>query len=352
MFGFYISLPFLFFALYRLFIVLYNFYSRPFLLNGSPNDNPLVSILVFVQNSENSIGKLLQSLSNQTYHNYEVLIYNDQSKDKTVDVISQLSAGDKKVRLFNGNDVNNEWQRKNYAYDKLTQLAKGEYYIFIDSDTCIDIQFIANAISHLQRKSLSLLTIYPKQQSQRFLERIQISAFEWLFFSSVSTKSFLKNRVGEILVLNKPLQIFEARTYNSNRWHERCKADESSAIKIIEEINSLNLRNDSLFGDNSLTYNVVSSLSERIDHISGILLRFIKNRNLLIAYSIAISLGFILAVFLLPFPLVLLYLFSIIYGRMIVALLCQQSVVISLIFLPVQFIFIVQALYKAIIKAK
>ena len=350
MLGFYFSLPFLLFALYRLFVVLYNYFTRPYLPIGIPTDNPLVSIFIYVQNSEKSIGKLLTGLSNQTHQNYEVLIYNDQSTDKTVDLISEISGGDKRFRLFNGNDVNSGWQRKNYAYDKLVQLAKGQYYTFANSELIIDNQFVANALYHMHRKSLSLLTIYPKFQSQSFWKGLQNSAFQQMFFSLVLVKYYLRKRAGDRLVLEKQLIIIEANNYQTNRWFEKFKDIESPESKISDEICLLNFKSDSLLGDNSLTYEVTNSYNEITDYQIGLITRFNKSKKGLIAYAIAATLGLFIAIFLLPFPLVFLYLFAIICSRMLVAMLNQESVLISLLLLPVQFIVMTQILVKAIKK--
>lgn len=348
MFGFYIALPFLLFALYRLFVVVYNYIFRPFLPIGTPTDNPLVSILVYVKNSEQTIGSLIQGLINQTYPNFEVLIYNDQSSDKTVDVIGEKSAGDKRVRLFSGNDVNNGGQRKNYAYDKLIQLVKGQYYIFLNSEIVVGDQLIANAISHMQGKSLSLLTIYPKPQSQNFWVRMQISATQCMLLSLESAKLFLRKRADERSIVDNPLLFVEATVYQSHRWHEKFKGDEAPEAKIAEAISALSLKYDSLLGDNSSTYEVVDSFHERTDHLSVSLAVFFKSRNSLIAYTTATLLGLIVTIFLLPFPLVFLYIFAIIYSRMLTALLCQQSILGSLLLFPVQYFTLMRALVNAI----
>ncbi len=351
MLGFYFALPFLLFALYRLFVVLYNYFTRPYLPIGTPTDNPLVSIFVYVQNSEKSIGKLLTGLSNQTHQNYEVLIYNDQSTDKTVDIISEISGGDKRFRLFNGNDVNSGWQRKNYAYDKLVQLAKGQYYVFADPELIIDSEIVANAISHMQGKSLSLLTIYPKPQSQNFWTGLQISAFQQMFLSLVLVKYYLGKRAGDSYILEKQLIIIEANNYQTNRWFEKFKDIESLESKISDEIHLLNLKHDSLLGDDSLTYEVANSDNEITGYHIDLITRFNKSRNGLIAYAIAVTLGLFIAIFLLPFPLVFLYIFAIIYSRMLLAMLYQQSVIASILHLPVQFIVMTQVLVKAIKKS-
>lgn len=344
MLGFYIALPFLIFALYRLFVVLYNYFSRPYLPIGIPEENPLVSILVYAQNSEKSIGTLIKGLLDQTHQNFEVLIYNDLSNDKTVDIIAEVSAGDKRFRLFNGNDINIDWQRKNYAYYKLAQLAKGQYYIFLNSDSCVDNQFVANALAHVQRKSLSLLTIYPKPQSSQFWLGMRISVFQWIFLSAFYAKSLIKKEVEKKFFIGKPLIIIEANTYQTNGWQEKFKDKESPETQIAKSINSLNLKSDSLLGDNSITYEVENFDSEIY------LTSLTKSRNGLIAYTTANALGLILAILLLPFPLVFLYLFAIIYGRMLVAMLCQQSVLVSLLLLPVQYFVMIKILFKAIKK--
>lgn len=352
MLGFYISIPFLIFALYRLVVVLYNYFTRPFLPIGIPKDNPLVSILVYVRNSEKNIGNLIQGLTNQTHQNFEVLIYNDQSNDKSVDVIGEISAGDKRFRLFNGNDINNGWQRKNYAFDKLSQIAKGQYHIFINADFIVDNQFIANAVSHMQVKSLSLLTIYPKAKSQSFWTRTQIDAIQWMFFSLVSVKLYLRKRAEDGGILENPIQIVEADNYKQNRWYEKFNDDEFPEDKIVKAACDLKLNNFSILSDNSLSYLESCSFNERLEHLSDSIVTFLKSRNLLISYTVASTLGLILAIFLLPFPLFFLYLFSILFGRMLVALLCQESVFGSLLFLPLQQFILLQVLFKAIKKSR
>ncbi|RPH32861.1 MAG: glycosyltransferase family 2 protein [Bacteroidales bacterium] len=347
MLGFYLVLPFLLFALYRLFVVLYNYFTRPFLPSGIPADNPLASIIVYVQNSDKSIGKLIQGIKEQTHQNFEVLIYNDQSNDKTVEVITEISAGDKRFRLFNGGELNTGWQNKNYAYDKLVQIAKGQYYIFVDSDNFIDSQFVANAISHMQRKSLSLLMLYPKLYSHRFWTRMQISATQWVFLTLVYAKSFLIKRAGENSIFANPLLIAEATSYQSNRLHEKFKDVPNPEIKIADAARSLNLKCDSLLGDNSLTQKILNFNNELADFSSDL----IKSRNGLIAYTIATTLGLFLAISLLPFPLVFLYLLALIYSQMLIAMINQQSIILSLLIMPIQYFVLVKSLIIAIKKS-
>jgi len=346
MLGFYISLPFLFFALYRLFVVLYNFFKRPFLPNGKPAEGTFISVLVYAQNAEKSIGNLLLGLSKQSHQDFEVLIFNDLSTDKTVDAITQFAAGDKRFRLFNGNDINNGWNRRCYAFEKLSQIAKGQYLIFVDSNLIVDIQLFANAIANMQHKSLSLLTIYPKPYALGFWNQLQISTISWVWFSRVSVIKYLTQWGGEGAITKNPMIVAEATSYKTNKWFEKYKDAEFPEVEISNQQSS-----EVLLGDNSLTFNVDDLYSSTSQYFELCVKKFFKNRNSLIAYSIAVGLGLILAIFLLPFPLVFLYLFALIYSQMLIALLNQQSIILSLLIMPIQYFLLVKGLIMAIKKS-
>ena len=50
---------------------------------------PLVSIVTPVYNGEKTIGKTIESVINQTYNKFEMIIVDDLSNDKTVDIIKK-----------------------------------------------------------------------------------------------------------------------------------------------------------------------------------------------------------------------------------------------------------------------
>lgn len=92
---------------------------------------PLVSVLMPVYNAERFIQEAIRSLLNQTYTNWELLILNDGSTDKTAEVIN----------TFNDSRINYFEQNKNIGYLKscnlLFQKTKGEFLSFLDADdTC------------------------------------------------------------------------------------------------------------------------------------------------------------------------------------------------------------------------
>jgi len=76
---------------------MWRFTSATSVFNG-----PLVSILVPARNEEQNIERCLKSLQNQLYKNYEIIVLNDNSTDKTLEIVSRIVADDSRVKVING----------------------------------------------------------------------------------------------------------------------------------------------------------------------------------------------------------------------------------------------------------
>lgn len=69
------------------------------------NDQPLVSIILPTYNREQYIRKAIDSVLDQTYRNFELIIINDGSTDETTEIVSEFSKKDLRVRIIT-NKVN------------------------------------------------------------------------------------------------------------------------------------------------------------------------------------------------------------------------------------------------------
>lgn len=90
---------------------------------------PLVSIIIPLYNRENTIQRSVDSILNQTYTNIEVIIVDDGSTDKSVDMLKKY-ADDSRVKVF----YQGENKGANAARNRGIREAKGEYIAFQDSD--------------------------------------------------------------------------------------------------------------------------------------------------------------------------------------------------------------------------
>jgi glycosyltransferase involved in cell wall biosynthesis len=89
---------------------------------------PLVSIVVPAYNAAEYIREMINSVHQQTFDNWELIIVNDGSADKTVSVINEFSA-DKRIRLINQKNLG-----VSAARNAGINAAKGDFIGFMDAD--------------------------------------------------------------------------------------------------------------------------------------------------------------------------------------------------------------------------
>lgn len=92
---------------------------------------PFFSIIIPVYNRPDEVDELLESLSNQTYLDFEVLLIEDGSSEKC-DVVAQKYNSDINIRYYY-KDNSGRSKTRNFGMEK----AKGKYFVFFDSDCVI-----------------------------------------------------------------------------------------------------------------------------------------------------------------------------------------------------------------------
>ena len=102
---------------------------------------PKISIIVPMYNSEKYIKKCLESILNQTYEDFEVLLVNDGSTDKTESIVNRYN--DKRIKYIK-NKKSGIGKTRNLGIDK----SKGEYLMFVDSDDYLDKSAVEKLYIH------------------------------------------------------------------------------------------------------------------------------------------------------------------------------------------------------------
>ena len=98
----------------------------------------LISVIIAAYNSEKFIRRCLLSVISQTHQNLEIIVIDDGSTDKTVDIIRSIN--DSRIRLIQRQQNYGISLTRNHGID----IAKGKYIGFIDADDFIDPDFYQN----------------------------------------------------------------------------------------------------------------------------------------------------------------------------------------------------------------
>lgn len=103
--------------------------------------NPLVSIIVPCYNQEDYINDALESVYNQTYTNWECIVMDDGSEDRSEEIIQQWISKDTRFKYYY-KDNGGICETRNFAI----QCATGEYILPLDGDDKLHDTYIEKAI--------------------------------------------------------------------------------------------------------------------------------------------------------------------------------------------------------------
>ena len=100
------------------------------------NNQYLISVIIPVYNSENTLDRCLGSIINQTYKNLEIIIINDGSKDNSLEKIKEYQNKDSRIVFFSqeNHGVSN-------ARNQGLKHVHGDFVQFVDADDDLDLDY-------------------------------------------------------------------------------------------------------------------------------------------------------------------------------------------------------------------
>ena len=113
----------------------------------------LISIIMAAYNAEKTIEQAVSSVLNQTYPNFELLVVNDCSKDRTVELVMDIAAKDSRVRLIS--NVKNSGV--SYTRKHGLEESNGSWIAILDSDDAWTPDKLEKQIELQKRTNADLL---------------------------------------------------------------------------------------------------------------------------------------------------------------------------------------------------
>jgi chlorobactene glucosyltransferase len=135
-------------------------------------DLPFISVVIPARNEEAKIGRCLESMLAQDYPNFELIVIDDRSTDKTAEIIESFAKRDSRIKFVRGKDAPDGWVGKCNALAFAVGFASGDWYIFTDADTCHQPNSLRDAIGYATANKVDLVSFVPLQELGSFFERI------------------------------------------------------------------------------------------------------------------------------------------------------------------------------------
>jgi len=346
----YIAYFILVFSVIQLLVAFVNLIFRQNFSRVKTNYSGLVSVLIPARNEEKNIATILSDLQNQDYHNIEVTVFNDQSTDRTEEIITEFTKKDARIKLVNSNGLPEGWLGKNYACYSLSKHAKGNFLLFLDADVRISNDIIINTIGHSIKHNLGLLSIFPKQIMMTLGERITVPNMNFILLSLLPLILVRKSNYPSLAAANGQFMLFNSKIYFDTNPHELMKADKVEDIEIARYFKNNNIPVACLTGNDTIKCRMYEGFTEAVNGFSKNVINFFgKSFILATLFWLVTTFGFI-AILASFSPMVsTLYLITIIATRVFISIVSRQNILLNLILAIPQQITMGIFIYKAFI---
>ena len=128
---------------------------------------PLVSIIIPIFNRENLIKETLDSILQQSYLNWECIIVDDGSTDKTIEVVRNYIKKDSRFNLFQRplNRLKGGNAARNFGFEK----SKGQLIQWFDSDDIMLSNFITEKVKYYWFDIIEWLYFFPYRKFTSYI---------------------------------------------------------------------------------------------------------------------------------------------------------------------------------------
>lgn len=220
---------------------------------------PKVTLIIPVYNSEKYISKCLDSILEQTYNDYEILIVNDGSKDNSQQVINEYK------NKYPEKIISIEQENKGVSEtrNESIQRANGDYIMFIDNDDYLDKNYIETFVNEIEEQDYDIVLGGYRRitETGKVLKELKLQDKEWSKlmipapWSKIYKKQyliqndivFLKNNIGEdvyfnlkAMLLSKKIKIIDYVGYN---WFFNTQSVSNTIQKNITQLQVYELLN-------------------------------------------------------------------------------------------------------------
>jgi chlorobactene glucosyltransferase len=197
---------------------------------------PRVSVLVPARDEEANIGDCVRSLLAQDYPDCEVIVLDDQSCDRTGEILAGLASQDCRLRIIAGHALPAGWLGKHWACHQLAEAATGDLLLFTDADTRHAPQSLQHGVAALAAEQADLLTAYPRQEVVTWAEKLVVPFFPWSILSFLPLALAYRVRASALCAANGQYMLFRRAAYDQIGGYAAVRTDAVDDIALARQI--------------------------------------------------------------------------------------------------------------------
>ncbi|MBX3388224.1 MAG: glycosyltransferase [Phycisphaeraceae bacterium] len=234
-------------------------YAKP---PSAVSSGPLVTVCIPARNEEENIAACAKSVLASEYENIDVLVYDDQSTDRTPAILRELIASDPRVRAAETTSLPAGWNGKQHACWRMGQQARGEWMIFTDADVRFEPSCIGRALASANQRKAALLSTFPRQITGSLSEDLAVPMIFFMLFSYLPMPMMRMGNspaasagCGQFLMVRRD-------AYEKSGGHSAFKDSMHDGVKMPREVRKAGFHTDLFDGTELVSVRMYRGLSQ------------------------------------------------------------------------------------------
>ena len=263
---------------------------------------PKVSIILPARNEEKHIHYCINSLLRQDYSDFELILVNDESTDRTLEIMKEFeNSYPSKIKVVNVTGRGKNWIGKNWACYQGYLKSNGILLLFTDADSFHSEKTMSLAVQNIIYNKLDAITVMPMLLCNDFLTKATLpllTTFMHTRFSPLkvnSAKSKLGYFFGSYFIISRD-------TYEKVGSHESVKHEIIEDGALGKKVKEGNFKMKMLRGESYVQAIWARNYIELLNAIDRLVIPLFKEKRF-IASLLSIALFFLLLFPVLVFPL-------------------------------------------------
>lgn len=253
---------------------------------------PKISILIPARNEEKNIEKCVRSILNQNLKDFEVIVLNDASEDKTLEILKKIQNEDSRLKVIDNKTLKDGWLGKPNACQILFENSKGDILVFLDADTFHKENSISKGVSFLLKNNLDFVSVFPQEIVLSFFEKLIVPFMNFALMAFHPLIPFA----------NGQFTIYKREVLDKIGGFEKIKDEVLDDIKMVNLLRKLKFKTRILSGKDI-------SFCRMYYDSKSLFMGFIKSYFAIFDYHLLLSIFvFTYLIFAFFYPYILIYL--------------------------------------------
>ena len=222
---------------------------------------PGVSVLIPARDEESNIAACVLSYLGSRYPDFEVIVLDDESRDRTSAILAGLKRGRPRLRVLKGSPLPKGWVGKNWACWRLARAARHPFFLFADADTRARPGLLKELAAASLERGSDLLSGFPQEVMDNFWTALGLPYLYYIGLAAFPL-AWLAKPWFPVGIANGQCLFFRRAAYRRVGGHRAVKGELVEDYRLGTAVKRLGLRLDLVDLGEFLSCRMYGSLGE------------------------------------------------------------------------------------------